>query len=197
MSLRAVSSAILIMTCLTAALPAGAQTVYQWKDKSGATHYSDQPPPQDIKDLREKRLGSANFIESRSATFNVRKAKLESPVTLYSSRDCDKECKAAREYLSKRGVPFAETNVDSVEGAAAFSQAFGDNQAMVPSVTVGAKKQKGFNEATWARLVDEAGYPKPAAAARTETAAAPPSAESPPAAAPAPSPTPAPAPAGR
>lgn len=31
--------------CLSVALTAQAQNVYQWKDSKGVTHYSDSPPP--------------------------------------------------------------------------------------------------------------------------------------------------------
>ena len=39
-------SCLLLALCLTMAIsPLAAQTVYQWKDARGVTHYSDSPPP--------------------------------------------------------------------------------------------------------------------------------------------------------
>ena len=39
-------SCLLLALCLTMAIsPLAAQTVYQWKDAKGVTHYSDSPPP--------------------------------------------------------------------------------------------------------------------------------------------------------
>jgi len=39
-------SCLLLALCLAMAVsPLAAQTVYQWKDAKGVTHYSDSPPP--------------------------------------------------------------------------------------------------------------------------------------------------------
>jgi outer membrane biosynthesis protein TonB len=39
----------LISSCLLAAAPSSAET-YKWKDADGKVHYSDQPPPPNVKD---------------------------------------------------------------------------------------------------------------------------------------------------
>jgi glutaredoxin len=157
MSLR--TAAILVL-----ALPmaAGAQTVYQWTDKGGAVNYADQPPPQDVKSVREKRLGSANYVETSAPSYAMSKASKEFPITLYTAPNCESECKAARDFLAQRGVPYAETALEPGD-ADKYRQAFGSGDVFLPAVTVGSQKQKGFEEATWTRFLDDAGYPKFAA----------------------------------
>jgi hypothetical protein len=44
------------MIALVPAL-AQAQSVYRWVDKSGKVHYSDQPPPEEVKNVQQKRVG--------------------------------------------------------------------------------------------------------------------------------------------
>lgn len=158
MSLRAASLLILALP-----VAAGAQTVYQWTDKDGSVNYADQPPPKEVKSVREKRLGTASFIETSAPSYAASKARKDFPVTLYTAPGCEAECKTAREFLAKRGIPYTESSVAGGE-AARFKQVFGGDEVLVPSVTVGSQKQKGFEEATWTRYLDEAGYPKFAAA---------------------------------
>ncbi|WP_334180167.1 DUF4124 domain-containing protein [Pseudoxanthomonas sp.] len=46
--------------CLATASTVQAQQVYQWKDKSGVTHYSDSPPPnQTVQNRRINQYGAA------------------------------------------------------------------------------------------------------------------------------------------
>ena len=46
--------------CLATTSTVQAQQVYQWKDKSGVTHYSDSPPPnQTVQNRRINQYGAA------------------------------------------------------------------------------------------------------------------------------------------
>jgi glutaredoxin len=160
---------------LAVATAAAGQTLYRWVDKDGRVHYSDQPSSE-AKSLQEKRLGSPNFIDTSTPSYATRKAQQEFPVTLYTAADCQAECKSAREFLGRRGVPFVEVPVKSEQEAAQFKLVFGGGDVFVPSLTVGVQKQKGFEEGAWTRLLDDAGYPKsavPSAAAKKPAAPAP------------------------
>lgn len=42
---RPLSCSLLVLCLALAIPPLAAQTVYQWKDAKGVTHYSDSPPP--------------------------------------------------------------------------------------------------------------------------------------------------------
>jgi glutaredoxin len=151
---------------------ASAQTTYRWVDKDGRVQYSDRPPPADAKNPQEKRFGSPNFVES-GPSYALRRAQQDYPVTLYTAAGCDAECKRAREFLSRRGVPFAETVLKSADESAQYRQAFGGEQVFVPALIVGSQKQKGFEDGAWTRLLDAAGYPKTAQPGATPSAAQP------------------------
>lgn len=139
-----------------------AQTMFRWLDRDGTVHYSDQPPPPEIKKVDERRIKTPSFIETSGASYSLRRAQQGFPITLYSTPDCDNECKTAREYLNRRGVPFTEVAVTSPEQEAAFKEQFGGDEIVVPSMALGTHKEKGFEEVVWRRLLDDVGYPRTA-----------------------------------
>lgn len=155
------------LVLLAFATAASAQTVYRWLDKDGRVHYADQSPPQDARQVQEKRLGSANFIETGGATYAMVRAQQNFPVTLYTGPDCGAECKVARDFLGRRGVPYVEVQISSAPDAAQYRQVFGGEEIFVPAVTAGGQKQKGFEDAAWTRLLDDVGYPKAAPSGAT------------------------------
>lgn len=152
----------LALVLAAAAGSAAAQTTYRWVDKDGRTHYSDQAPPQDAKKVEEKRIGSGNFVETSGPSYALRKAQHDFPVTLFTSADCEAECKPARDLLNARGITHAEVMMKTPADAQAFKRQF-NAEVFVPSITVGNQKFKGFEHDAWSRLLDEAGYPKSAA----------------------------------
>ena len=80
------------------------------------------------------------------------------PVTLYTF-NCGATCDNAQALLNRRGVPFATVNVEEGDGAQKVKALTGESSA--PVLQVGDKLvQKGFNEARWNSLLDQAGYPK-------------------------------------
>ena len=50
-------AALALATLALALALAGAQAVYRWVDKNGKVHYSDQPPPEEVKNVQQKKLG--------------------------------------------------------------------------------------------------------------------------------------------
>jgi glutaredoxin len=82
------------------------------------------------------------------------------PVTLYTSADCTKECKDARDLLNSRGVPFSERMVQKQEDLDELKQLVGD--FFVPVIKVGKQSFRGFEAGAWNNLLDLAGYPKTA-----------------------------------
>jgi len=151
---RKLLAAVLLMGCSIAI----AQTTYRWNDKDGRTHYSDQPPPSDARNVQKKTLGG-QYVEVGATSFGLQKAVQDFPVTLYVSGDCATECRIGRELLQKRGVPFTEKVVRSYEDGEMLKKLAG-GELIVPVVAVGSLVQKGFDEGTWNKLLDDAGYPK-------------------------------------
>ena len=82
------------------------------------------------------------------------------PVTLYTFA-CGAVCENAEGLLNRRGVPFTTVNVEDAKGAEQLKKLTGEQQA--PVLQIGDKLiAKGFNEARWTAMLDEAGYPKSA-----------------------------------
>ena len=144
---------------LAAGALAQAQQVYRYVDKDGKVVYSDRSPPTDSKDVQAKRL-SPNFIENNTTPIALTQASEKFPVTLYTFA-CGAVCENAEGLLNKRGVPFTTVNVEDAKGAEQLKKLTGEQQA--PVLVVGDKLiAKGFNEARWTAMLDEAGYPKSA-----------------------------------
>jgi glutaredoxin len=153
---------ILLAAALLAATPALlAQTTYRWVDERGVVHYSDQPPPQHIRELDQR-----SFVPGRadpSLPYTVRKAMADFPVTLFTSEQCGEPCARARTWLNEHGVPFNERPMKDDNDLAAYRQAF-EQPEEVPALLVGRQPFKGFQAAGWQRLIDDAGYPPPLSA---------------------------------
>jgi glutaredoxin len=183
----ALSCAALAMTI---AMATGAQDrqVYRYTDKDGRIVYSDRMPPADSKDVQSKRLG-ANYIETNELPIAARQAMERYPVTLYTFA-CGELCQNAEALLNRRGVPFSTVNVEDPKGADQLKVLTGDIQA--PVLQVGDKLHvKGYNEARWQAMLDDAGYPKAPPSRRAQALRPPapetaPRTESVPAAAPVP-----------
>jgi glutaredoxin len=144
---------------IAACAAAQAQQVYRYVDKEGRVIYSDRAPPSDSKDVQAKRL-SPNFIENNDVPVATTQAAQRFPVTLYTFA-CGTVCQNAETLLNRRGVPFSTVNVEDQKGAELLLKLTGAQQA--PVLQVGDKLiAKGFNEARWTSMLDDAGYPKSA-----------------------------------
>jgi glutaredoxin len=152
MQMRA--TAWLLLLCASAL--AQAQNTYRWVDAAGKVHYGDRPPPSGAREVQEKRL--APPAAERSLPYEMRQAAASYPVTLYVSNNCGDGCAAARDYLARRGVPFAEKSVDTPEDFDALEKLLAGNP-LVPTLQVGSKTAKGWLQDAWQRLLDAASYP--------------------------------------
>ena len=88
---------------------------------------------------------------------NVARASLP-PVKLYTNSECTELCAAARSLLAKRKVPFQEIEVETAESLDKLQKVSGGMS--VPVLLVGRTVQKGYEPATYQRLLDAAGFPK-------------------------------------
>jgi glutaredoxin len=148
------------MIALVPAL-AQAQSVYRWVDKSGKVHYSDQPPPEEVKNVQQKRVGGGGSAEVSQLPYATQVAMQKSPVVLYGAPTCGAPCDQGRALLSKRGIPYTERDVSANEAdAEALKKLVGAMD--VPVLTLGANKLKGYDEGSWNSALDSAGYPRTA-----------------------------------
>lgn len=142
------------------AAAAAAQQLYRWTDDRGRVNISDTPPPPGAKSVQKMGVpvGAPDSQQpAGNEPFALQEARKSYPVTLYSTPGCE-ACTEARKLLNARGVPFKEVLVNDEKGLEELKAAVGSNS--VPSLVVGATVQKGFEEATYHRVLDAAGYPK-------------------------------------
>jgi glutaredoxin len=150
----AVSVAALL---LAAGVQAQDKQVYRYVDAEGRVVYSDKPPPANAKDAQTKRVGG-NYIETDPMSISEQQATERYPVTLYSFA-CGELCDDATGLLNKRGVPYTTVDVQTPDGAKKLQAISGEMTA--PVLAVGDKLiYKGYNEARWQQMLDDAGYPK-------------------------------------
>jgi glutaredoxin len=151
---------------LAAGSAAQERQVYRYLDADGRVVYSDRVPTGEAKDLQTKRV-YGNTIETNDTPYAVRYASERYPVTLYTF-PCGEACDSAAALLNRRGIPFATVDVEDANNAEKLKQLTGEMEA--PVLQVGDKLiAKGFNEAKWSAMLDQAGYPK-APARRTADA---------------------------
>ena len=145
----------LLVLCLAlSSLTVSAET-YRWIDPQGRTVISDTPPSGRARDVSKSGVGGPNTDELPYAS---RIAAENYPVVLYTSAECTKECKDARDLLNSRGVPFSERMVQKQEDVDELKQLVGD--FFVPTLKVGKQTFRGYESVAYGNLPDLAGYPK-------------------------------------
>lgn len=154
---------LLILVCVTllSVSAASAQTTtYRWTDKTtGQVVLGQTPPPGAIQVVK---ISSDGRADDQQLPYATRQAAEKFPVTLYTSASCVEDCKAARDLLNGRGIPFSENMLKTREDISELTKRLGST-AGVPSIGVGQQYFKGFEPGAWDNLLDLAGYPKSAA----------------------------------
>ncbi len=149
----------LAIALLLVAATAAAQTTYRWVDKEGKVHYTDRPPaPGAAAKVEQKR--SVMLGVDQTASYTLRKAVADYPVTLYTQTNCGEACQQGRDHLTRRGVPFTDKTIATEEDMKALRALVGEGDLVVPVIQVGNKSAKGYLTSTWDGLLDAAGYPK-------------------------------------
>lgn len=138
---------------------AQAGELYRWVDERGVVSYSDRPPPATAKKAQRIK-GKANVVEVDKESYALKQAKQLSPVTLYVT-DCGQFCNQATDFLKQRGIPFVPKD-PSKEPEIAVELKKLTGAVDVPVIVVGGSHYKGFDAASWGRLLDAASYPKTA-----------------------------------
>src|SRR5262249_2306864 len=119
----------------------------------------------DAKNVEAKRL-TQNYIETDRQTLEAKQARDRYPVTLYSY-DCGDVCDKAQALLNRRGVPYRVADGRDAKGFDQLKKVSGD--AQIPVLQAGDKLiARGFSEARWQALLDDAGYPKAPAPRRPQ-----------------------------
>jgi glutaredoxin len=152
-----------IAVFLALAVAAGATVagkLYKWVDAEGRVHYTDQPPPPEVKSAEHK-----SFTDNPGdgpLPYALQVATKNFPVTLYNA-DCGDACKQATALLSKRGVPFSDRNAQDEAVGEELKKLTG-GKLEVPVLKLGAQVVRGYEEGAWNAALDAAGYPRSPAA---------------------------------
>ena len=169
-SVAAAIAGSLAALSLAAVAQAQDKQVYRYVDPDGRVVYTDRPPPSNAKNAQTKRVG-ANYIEDNDMPVASQQASERFPVTLFSF-GCGELCDNAVALLNRRGVPYTTVDVQTPEGAKRLQSLTGEQNA--PVLAVGDKLvAKGYNEARWQAMLDEAGYPKTPPPRRVQPGRAP------------------------
>ncbi|SEK43994.1 protein of unknown function [Pseudoxanthomonas sp. GM95] len=99
-------STCLILSALLASPLACAQSMYQWKDAQGVTHYSDVPPPKS--NLEGKQINAADAMARGSA-----------PATAQAAPAENAQCSSARlnQKILANSAPVRQMGADGKPGA--------------------------------------------------------------------------------
>ena len=149
----------LAIFCLALAgtvLPTAAQTIYRIVGSDGKGTFSDKPPAADAKATATSAGGRPIGQQDNTLPYELRQIATRYPVTLYSGTNCG-PCTAGRLMLQGRGVPFVEYAIATSEDNEALQRLSGDN--VLPFLTIGGQKIKGFSEAEWSQFLTAANYP--------------------------------------
>lgn len=146
-----------------ASIPAiGADTVYKVVDPDGTVRYSDKPPAgsSPAKTLEFRHLPSSplpdsvlRFRAEMEKRISARAADYRNPqrgeIRLFTAKWCP-HCKRAKADLAKRGVAYAEYDIDTPDGMAAFIQASGRS---VPLLVTSSARVSGYSDGSYERVL--------------------------------------------
>ena len=150
---------------------------YRWLDEQGRPQYSDTPPAS-AKSVKKTEAKAPSQPEEPQLRFDVQRALKDFPVTLYTAPSCGEPCEMARTTLNKRGIPFTEIPVVTVEALEQVKTLAGAEA--VPVLVVGRSVLDAYEPSRYQSLLDSAGYPKEGAVpARSQRAPAAPAGATP------------------
>lgn len=99
-----------LVLCLSAAAPAFASEIYQWKDANGVTHYSETPPPSGTAFQQRRITASGASSQAATTPASTAPAAAAGPESAH--------CTAARE------------NIQALQGDAPVQQDDGDGNVV-------------------------------------------------------------------
>ncbi len=132
-----------------------AHAQYKVVGADGRVSYTDRPPV-DGSRVTQVTTQSGGGVDETALPYELRMAIQRNPVILYTADNCD-PCRAGKDLLSKRGVPFQEKTLSSEEDKEAVKTAMGS--AGLPALKVGSQKLTGYEAGAWNGALDGAGYP--------------------------------------
>jgi len=130
--------------------------IYKWVDANGRVQFSDRVPEEGSAEQVE--LGPINTYENVTIESNqetedsvskVPKSGKSKKVVMYSASWCG-VCTRARRFLTAKGIPFQELDVEKSQSAKREWKRM--NAKGVPVILVGDQRMTGFSEARFMAL---------------------------------------------
>jgi glutaredoxin len=132
------------------------KVLWRWSDYRAQINYGDRPPP-DAQNLLRIDLLTIGEQTQSMLPYQVRRAASNFPVILFTAKNCP-PCGTARDFLNKRGVPFAERTIETSDDAMELKRLTGAEG--VPVATLGSQPLVAFNPDDWNNGLDATGYPQ-------------------------------------
>ncbi len=139
------------------------KVLWRWSDYRAQINYGDRPPP-DAQNLLRIDLQTIGEQTQSLLPYQVRRAASNFPVILFTAKNCP-PCVTARNYLNKRGVPFAERTIETTDDAMELKRLTGAES--VPVATLGSQPLVAFDPDDWNNGLDATGYPQTSMLPRT------------------------------
>ncbi|HEY9065782.1 MAG TPA: glutaredoxin family protein [Burkholderiaceae bacterium] len=147
---------LLAVAAVFATTPLYAQ--YKVVGPDGKVTYTDRPPAPASGKVSELGARGAAAAESMVLPLELRQPAARYPVTLYASTGACDPCESARQLLRRRGIPYSEKSVQSVEDADALERLSGGRDS--PTLSIGSQTLRGLAPEVWNSYLDAAGYPR-------------------------------------
>ena len=139
------------------------KVLWRWSDYRAQINYGDRPPP-DAQNLLRIDLQTIGEQTQSLLPYQVRRAASNFPVILFTAKNCP-PCVTARNFLNKRGVPFAERTIETTDDAMELTRLTGAES--VPVATLGSQPLVAFDPDDWNNGLDATGYPQTSMLPRT------------------------------
>ena len=106
----------------------------------------------------QKRMGGGGGDDTQ-LPYATQLAAQRNPVTIFVGPDCGDPCSRGRDLLTRRGVPYTERDAqNNPADQEALKKLVGGLD--VPTLVIGQRPTKGYEEDMWQAALDSAGYPR-------------------------------------
>lgn len=148
------SRALLIMLAVLW-VPSASAGVYKWTDKNGRVHYGDAPPSKShASEVRTPISSIKGPAVVSDFTPKAAPAQGTATVRMFTTQSCG-YCRRAKAFLSARGTPYEELDVEA--SAAAYDEYKALGGRGVPVILVGNRRMSGFNQNGLEAMLRDAG----------------------------------------
>jgi len=144
----------MLMAAGLLSLPASSQ-LYKWTDEQGRIHYSDKAPDKGNAKKIEIKINSYSGPAAVSSLGKAAPGAAKGRVKMLTTTWCG-YCRQARAYLSSKGIPFEDLDVEkSAPGKQEYTALKGRG---VPIILVGSQRMDGYDQAGLDSMLRAAGH---------------------------------------